>query len=166
MKNNKHMEAIIWPIKITSNNTAPCHRQISRVINNKTTWKKTIRNRMFAENSTSLPPPLSRKNKNAQTTDDKDTIMSNTLKEIRRKLSDQSIVRQPDSQIDEPVDWRDKQKSILSKNSIISTPDYLLISFTALSCFSRTALTSSLSLHSDAIFLRHQKLMSLTKWQY
>ena len=53
--------------------------------------------------------------KNAQTTDDKDTIMSNTLKEIRRKLPDQSIVRQPDSQIDEPVDWRDKQKSILSK---------------------------------------------------
>lgn len=39
--------------------------------------------------------------------------MSNTLKEIRRKLSCQSIVRQPDSQIDEPVDWRDKQKTIL-----------------------------------------------------
>jgi hypothetical protein len=70
---------------------------------------------MFAENSPSLIPPLSRKNKNTQTTDDKDTIMSNTLKEIRRKLPDQSIVRQPDSQIDEPVDWRDKQKSILSK---------------------------------------------------
>ncbi len=48
--------------------------------------------------------------------------MSNTLKEIRRKLSCQSIVRQPDSQIDEPVDWRDKQKTILSKNSIISIP--------------------------------------------
>nr|SMY31431.1 hypothetical protein PKLPN57_369 [Klebsiella pneumoniae] len=41
--------------------------------------------------------------------------MSNTLKEIRRKLPDQSIVRQPDSQIDEPVDWRDKQKTIFSK---------------------------------------------------
>nr|AVX34064.1 Hypothetical protein [Klebsiella pneumoniae] len=37
MKNNKHMEAIIWPIKIASNNIAPCHKQISRVINNKTT---------------------------------------------------------------------------------------------------------------------------------
>lgn len=41
--------------------------------------------------------------------------MSNTLKEIRRKLSCQSIVSQSDSQIDEPVDWRDKQKTILSK---------------------------------------------------
>ena len=41
--------------------------------------------------------------------------MSNTLKEIRRILSCQSIVSQPGSQIDEPVDWRDKQKSILSK---------------------------------------------------
>ncbi|VGB66992.1 Uncharacterised protein [Klebsiella pneumoniae] len=41
--------------------------------------------------------------------------MSNTLKEIRRKLSCQSIVCQPGSQIDEPVDWRDKQKPILSK---------------------------------------------------
>jgi hypothetical protein len=77
---------------------------------------------MFAENSPSLPPPLSRKNKNTQTTDDKDTIMSNTLKEIRRKLPDQSIVRQPDSQIDEPVDWRDKQKPYFLKNSIISIP--------------------------------------------
>lgn len=48
--------------------------------------------------------------------------MSNTLKEIRRKLSCQSIVCQPGSQIDEPVDWRDKQKPILSKNSIISIP--------------------------------------------
>lgn len=70
---------------------------------------------MFAENSTSLPPTSKQKKKNAQTTDDKDTIMSNTLKEIRRKLPDQSIVRQPDSQIDEPVDWRDKQKTIFSK---------------------------------------------------
>ncbi|SVN61886.1 Uncharacterised protein [Klebsiella pneumoniae] len=41
--------------------------------------------------------------------------MSNTLKEIRRKLSCQYIVCQPGSQIDEPVDWRDKQKPILSK---------------------------------------------------
>lgn len=43
--------------------------------------------------------------------------MSNTLKEIRRKLSCQSIVSQSDSQIDEPVDWRDKQKTILSKKT-------------------------------------------------
>lgn len=71
---------------------------------------------MFAENS---PSPTStskqKKIKYTQTTDNIDTFMSNTLKEIRRKLSCQSIVSQSGSQIDEPVDWRYKQKSVLSK---------------------------------------------------
>ncbi len=85
--------------------------------------------------------------------------MSNTLKEIRRKLSCQYIVCQPGSQIDEPVDWRDKQKPILSKKTAsYLSPDYLLIAFSALSCFSRTALTSSLFLHSEALFLASPKV--------
>ena len=50
--------------------------------------------------------------------------MSNTLKEIRRKLSCQSIVRQPDSQIDEPVDWRDKQKPYFLKTASYPSPIY------------------------------------------
>ncbi len=70
--------------------------------------------------------------------------MSNTLKEIRRKLSCQSIVCQPGSQIDEPVDWRDKQNPYL-KNSIISIPDHLFTLFSALSCL-------CFSLHLAAIF--------------
>ncbi|MDU2467881.1 MAG: hypothetical protein E7D21_08125, partial [Veillonella sp.] len=55
----------------------------------------------------------------------------------------------------------------LSKSSIYSTkpetasypsPDYLLIAFSALSFFSRTALISSLYLHSDAIFFASPKV--------
>ncbi len=70
---------------------------------------------MFAENSPSPTSTSKQKIKYTQTTDNIDTFMSNTLKEIRRKLSCQSIVSQSGSQIDEPVDWRYKQKSVLSK---------------------------------------------------
>lgn len=48
--------------------------------------------------------------------------MSNTLKEISRKVSCQSIVSQSGSQIDEPVDWRVNKNPYFRRNSIISIP--------------------------------------------